>query len=184
MLELRTPRLLLSPIGPEEEEAFFSFLNEPQVRRYLCDDLPVPRELVQAHIAQSQRSFREWGFGLFSIFLVEEPGTFIGFTGLGHIDDSEDVEVWYALSPECWGRGLATEAAEAMLRFGFEQLGLRELWAGADLDNAASFRVMERLGMTRVGERLVGPRRMRALYYRLTRGEEGTDSGRGMRGMG
>jgi RimJ/RimL family protein N-acetyltransferase len=77
--------------------------------------------------------------------------------------------VWYGLSPEHWGRGLATEAAEAMLRFGFEQRELEEIWAGADLDNAASFRVMERLGMTRVGERVVGPQRVRALYYRRTR---------------
>jgi RimJ/RimL family protein N-acetyltransferase len=169
MLELRSHRLLLRPFAPEDEEALFRFLNEPQVRRYLCDDLPVPREMVQEHIALSQRNFREQGFGLFSLFLAEAPGTFIGFTGLGRIDDGEEVEVWYALAPEHWGRGLATEAAQAMLRFGFEQLGLPEIWAGADLDNAASFRVMERLEMTRVGERLVGPRRVRALYYRRSR---------------
>ncbi len=169
MLELRTPRLLFRPFGPEDEEALFQFLNEPRVRRYLCDDLPVPREMVQEQIALSQRNFRERGFGQFSLFREEAPGTFIGFTGLGCIDDSELVEVWYGLSPEHWGQGLATEAAGAMLRFGFEQLGLQEIWAGADLDNAASFRVMERLGMTRVGERVVGPRQVRALYYRLTR---------------
>ncbi|OJH41889.1 GNAT family N-acetyltransferase [Cystobacter ferrugineus] len=170
MLERRTPRLLLRPLGSGDEDAFHRLLNDPHVRRYLCDDLPVSREMVQEHIAFSQRSFRERGFGLFSLFLVEQPETFIGFTGLGRIDDGEEVELWYGLAPEHWGRGLATEAAEAMLRFGFEQLGMEELWAGADLDNAASFRVMERLGMTRVGERLVGPRHVRALYYRLTRG--------------
>jgi ribosomal-protein-alanine N-acetyltransferase len=169
MLELRTPRLLLRPFAPEDEEALFRFLNEPQVRRYLCDDLPVPREMVQEQIALSQRNFRERGFGLFSLFREERPEVFIGFTGLGRIDEGEDVELWYGLSPEHWGHGLATEAAEAMLRFGFEQVGLKEIWAGADLPNAASFRVMERLGMTRVGERVVGPRQVRALYYRLTR---------------
>ncbi len=169
MLELRTPRLLLRPFAPEDEEVLFGFLNEPRVRRYLCDDLPVPREMVQEQLALSERNFRERGFGLFSLFPAEAPGTFIGFTGLGRIDEGEEVELWYALSPGHWGQGLATEAAGAMLRFGFEQLGLQELWAGANLDNAASFRVMERLGMTPVGERLVGPRRVRALYYRLTR---------------
>jgi ribosomal-protein-alanine N-acetyltransferase len=169
MLELRTPRLLLRPFAPADEEALFRLLNEPQVRRYLCDDLPVPREMVQEHIALSQRNFRERGFGYFSLFPVERPEAFIGFTGLGCIDEGEEVEVWYGLSPEHWGHGLATEAAEAMLRFGFEQVGLREIWAGADLDNASSFRVMERLGMTRVGERRVGPRQVRALYYRLRR---------------
>ncbi|WNG38374.1 GNAT family N-acetyltransferase [Archangium violaceum] len=169
MLELRTSHLLLRPLGPEDEESLFRLLNEPRVRHYLCDDLPVSREMVQEHLAHSQQSFRERGFGLFSLFLKEQPGTFIGFTGLGRIDGGEEVEVWYALAPEHWGRGLATEAAEAMLRFGFEQLGLKEIWAGADLDNAASFRVMERLGMTRVGERIVGPRQVRALYYRRTR---------------
>ncbi|HYO72290.1 MAG TPA: GNAT family N-acetyltransferase [Archangium sp.] len=169
MLELRTPRLVLRPFGPEDEEVLFGFFNEPQVRRYLCDDLPVSREMVQEHIAVSQGNFRERGFGLFSLFLAEAPGTFIGFTGLGRIDEGEEVEVLFGLFPEHWGRGLATEAAEAMLRFGFEQLGLKEIWAGADLPNVASFQVMERLGMTRVGERLVGPRRVRALYYRRSR---------------
>src|SRR3712207_3263580 len=99
MLELRTHRLLLRPFGPEDEEALFRFLNEPQVRRYLCDDLPVPREMVQEQIALSQRNFRERGFGLFSLFQAAAPGTFIGLAGLGRIDDGEEVEVWYALAP-------------------------------------------------------------------------------------
>ncbi|WPB80533.1 GNAT family N-acetyltransferase [Archangium violaceum] len=59
--------------------------------------------------------------------MKEEPGTFIGFTGLGRIDEGEEVEVLYGLFPDYWGRGLATEATEAMLRFGFEQQGLKEI---------------------------------------------------------
>ena len=75
----------------------------------------------------------------------------------------------YGLLPGFWGRGLATEAAAAVLRFGFEQVGLEEIFAGADSGNAASVRCMERLGMSPAGERRVGPQQLPATYYRLTR---------------
>jgi RimJ/RimL family protein N-acetyltransferase len=63
------------------------------------------------------------------------------------------VELLYGLYQNFWGRGLATEAARAVLRFGFEEVGLEEILACADLDNPASVRVMERLGMSYAGER-------------------------------
>jgi RimJ/RimL family protein N-acetyltransferase len=56
-----------------------------------------------------------------------------------------------------------------VLRFGFEQVGLEEIFAGADFGNAASLRCMERLGMTDAGERRVGPDELPARYYRIRR---------------
>ncbi|HLM44934.1 MAG TPA: GNAT family N-acetyltransferase, partial [Myxococcaceae bacterium] len=59
--------------------------------------------------------------------------------------------------------------ARAVLRFGFEEVGLEEILACADLDNPASVRVMERLGMSYAGERRVGPEDPPTKYYRLRR---------------
>lgn len=169
MKALHTDRLLLRPFGLEDEEALFHLWNDPLVRRYLFDDQPVPREAVQEQIALSQQDFRERGFGEFALFLKEQPEELIGFCGLRRIEGSQDIEVLYGLLPGFWGRGLATEAAGAVLRFGFEQVGLEEIFAGADLANAASVRCMVRLGMASAGERLVGPQQIRATYYRISR---------------
>jgi len=169
MMDLRTQRLLLRPLSPEDEEALFRLWNDPQVRRYLWDDQPVAREVVREQLALSQQDFRERGFGLFGLFPAGQPGALIGFCGLRRIDGGEDVEVLYGLLPGFWKQGLATEAAQAVLRFGFEQVGLEQIFAGADLDNAASLRCMQRLGMSDAGERRVGPQQLPARYYRLAR---------------
>jgi ribosomal-protein-alanine N-acetyltransferase len=169
MTELRTARLLMRPFHTEDEEALFHLWNDPQVRRYLWDDQPVSREVVRQQIALSEQDFRQRGLGEFCLFLTEHPGALIGFCGLRGIDGGPEIEVLYGLRPEFWGRGLATEAAQAVLRFGFEQVGLSEIFAGADFDNAASLRCMERLGMTDAGERRVGPAALPARYYRIRR---------------
>lgn len=168
MLELRTDRLLLRPFRPEDEDALFHLWNDPQVRRYLWDDEPVSMEEVRKQIAISQRDFRERGFGEFALFLAGQPAL-IGFCGLKRLDEGEEIEVLYGLLPAFWGRGLATEAARAVLRLGFERLGLEEILAGADPGNAASLRCMRRLGMSDAGERRVGPKHLLARYYRLAR---------------
>jgi RimJ/RimL family protein N-acetyltransferase len=168
-MELRTYRLLLRPFRPADEEELFHLWNDPQVRRFLWDDQPVAREVVREQIALSQRDFRERGFGMFTLHLADPPGQLIGFCGLRRIDAGEEIEVLYGLLPGFWKRGLATEAAQAVLRLGFEHLGLEEILAGADFDNAASLRCMQRLGMSDAGERRVGPQRLPARYYRLAR---------------
>jgi RimJ/RimL family protein N-acetyltransferase len=73
------------------------------------------------------------------------------------------MEVFYLLDPLFQGRGLATEAAQAVVRFGFEILELPEIHAGADVPNAPSFRVMERLGMSPAFD--TGPEARRIRYY-------------------
>src|SRR5262245_39721248 len=101
-MELHTARLLLRPVRAEDEEALFRLWNDPQVRRYLWDDQSVAREVVQEQIAFSQQEFRERGFGMFGLFLMERPGDLIGFCGLRRIDDGTDVEVLYGLLPDLW----------------------------------------------------------------------------------
>jgi RimJ/RimL family protein N-acetyltransferase len=64
-----------------------------------------------------------------------------------------DVEILYAVGPELWRRGYATEAARAVLCWAFEFTDLPRVFAGADAGNTASFRVMEKLGMRFAGNR-------------------------------
>src|SRR5262249_12966538 len=152
--EVRTARLRLRPFAPEHEPGLEALWNDPDVRRYLWDDEPVPSPLVREQIEASRRSFRERGFGHFAFWPLAapaDPASIAGFGGLRTIGADHEVELLYAVSPALGRRGLATEAAGAVLRFGFEEAGLAEILAGADPPNAASFRVMERLGIRSCG---------------------------------
>ena len=147
---LETSRLILLPFALTDLDFLHGLWTEPLVRRYLWDDLVIGREQAQAIIEASQESFAEHGFGFWRIALIESEAS-IGFCGLRHFSNTQTggnrVEILYGLTPTQWGKGLAAEATQAVLRFGFESLHLEQIYAGADTPNVASFRVMERLGM-------------------------------------
>ena len=79
---------------------------------------------------------------------VAGEGRLIGNCGVRLAEAGAEVgDLGYEIAPATWGQGYAAEAAEAMMRFGFEELGLHRIWAHAVAENAASQRVMEKLGM-------------------------------------
>jgi RimJ/RimL family protein N-acetyltransferase len=88
--------------------------------------------------------FDERGFGQWAVFLKSEP-PLIGFCGFRLRDSTP--ELLYGLAQPYWGQGLATEAARAVLRHGFEHCGLTRIVAATDPPNQASVRVLEHLGM-------------------------------------
>jgi ribosomal-protein-alanine N-acetyltransferase len=112
------------------------------------------------------RSFDEHGFGFWSIRTRETPA-FAGFCGLRRFGDPTRVEVLYGLDPAYTGLGLATEASRAALRFGFEHCRLERIYAGADAPNTASFRVMQRLGMSLAED--LAEEGEKTIYYALSR---------------
>jgi ribosomal-protein-alanine N-acetyltransferase len=91
----------------------------------------------------------ERGFGRFAV-TDKRDGEFIGYSGLGVYDNR--VELNYGLSKQHWGKGYATEAALACLRYGFEELKLDRIAAVARVENIASQRVAENIGMEYEGE--------------------------------
>ncbi|HEU4407838.1 MAG TPA: GNAT family N-acetyltransferase [Polyangiaceae bacterium] len=150
VIELRTPRLLLRP-WREGDRAPFATLNaDPQVVEFLPG--PLSRDESDALVDRIVEHFARHGFGLWA---VEAPGAepFVGMVGLSvpsfEAHFTPCVEVGWRLDARCWGRGYASEAAAEALRFGFEQLGLREIVSFTVPANLRSRRVMERLGMTR-----------------------------------
>jgi ribosomal-protein-alanine N-acetyltransferase len=123
---------------------------DPVIRKYLWDDQIIPRETAVEVIESSRETFKEHGFGLWAVSLRDDSGL-IGFCGLRHFEDGQnekpEVEILYGIVPEHCGKGLATEAAKAVLKYGFEEKKLKQIYAGADPPNTASFRVMEKINM-------------------------------------
>ena len=164
---LASDRLRLRPFASDDESALLALFNIPEVRRYLWDDLPVSRATVAETIAWTRTALHRDGLGHFTLRLAEEPERVRGFAGLRPFGEPERIELLYALEPRLWGRGLATEAAQALLAYGFARLDLAEIFAGADPPNTASFRVMERLGMAWAFDIEIGGNPAR--YYRIGR---------------
>jgi len=109
------------------------------------------REESDAAVTSLQKSIGERGWGFWAVE-VRGVSSFIGFVGLAvprmtaHFTPC--VEIGWRLAPEFWGRGYATEAANASLRYGFEQLILKEIVAFTVPLNERSRAVMKRIGMT------------------------------------
>lgn len=164
--QLETVRLSLRPFVAKDVDDLHQLWTDPDVRRYLWDNLTISRDQAEAEIIKSTESFNNRGFGCWSVFLKENDAALIGFCGLRVFGTPDEIEILYGIHPSHWGKGLATEAAEAILNFGFQVCRLPKIYAGADPPNTASFRVIEKLGMTYDGLRIVNG--LEAVYYCLT----------------
>ncbi len=159
---VHTDRLVLIPISQEDTVFLQEHWSDPQVRRYLWDDRIVTSEQVQEIVSASEREFRDIGCGYWIIRhrLHDQP---VGFAGLRRFGDGNETELLYGIQPAHQGHGFATEAARAVLKWGFEECDLRRIYAGTDPPNTDSIRVIERLGMTFQGERVIDG--VPAVYY-------------------
>jgi [ribosomal protein S5]-alanine N-acetyltransferase len=144
---IETDRLRLRPFTLEDVEALHNLWTEPEVREYLWDNEVIARERVQSLIATSVTSFEDHGFGLWAV-LPRKEESLIGFCGYWFFHEPPQLELLYGLSAKHWRQGLATEAARAMLKYGFEELSFERIAASTDAANLASSRVMERAGMS------------------------------------
>jgi RimJ/RimL family protein N-acetyltransferase len=147
---LSTERLVLRPVTADDHAALLAHWTEPDVRRFLFDGAALSAGEVTETIAESIRDFAASGYGIWLI----EPGSgtgsgagLVGTAGLRPLEESGQ-EIFYSLAPGAWGRGYATEAARAVVKYGLGALGLPEVLAEVDEGNAASVAVVKRLGMT------------------------------------
>jgi RimJ/RimL family protein N-acetyltransferase len=144
--ELRTDRLLLRQWRESDYKQFATMNRDPVVMEHFPGLMEEQDSERMAHEMGTQIAGRGWG--LWAVELHGGPA-FAGFVGLNVPRFMPDeVEVGWRLIAEVWGRGYATEAAGAAVRFGFEDLRLREIISFTTPSNLRSRRVMERLGMT------------------------------------
>jgi RimJ/RimL family protein N-acetyltransferase len=140
--------------------------NETGVRRFLWDDRPVEMATIQDLISRSTRMFSTEGIGLFGI-RKHGSESLIGFCGLVRFAGMNEPELAYELTPRAWDDGLATEASVACLRHALTGGGLARVIAGVDAENAASLRVIEKLGMSAAGR--LNSNVPEASYYAVSR---------------
>ena len=145
MTSLDTARLHLRVFRNEDLDDLARLLSDPDVMKYVSNGQPISREEADIALQSIVRHWREHGFGRWAIF-DRATNRFVGFGGLRSLMGIP--EVVYHLAKEYWGRGLATELANASLQFGFETHSFDRIVAVAKPLNAASIHVMEKIGMT------------------------------------
>lgn len=146
MIELLTERLRLHPLEHEDLDDLWRLDSDEAVMRYVGSgpvaDQAAHRERMHELIVR----FADSPFGLWGIRKIEDD-TFYGIALLIPFEDSPDMEIGYRLLPEAWGKGVATEAGRALIRYGFEALRLGRIVGVTHPDNAASRRVLTKLGL-------------------------------------
>jgi [ribosomal protein S5]-alanine N-acetyltransferase len=143
---LATGRLVLRPVTLSDHAAVLAHWTTPDVRRFLFDGGIVSDDEVTEAIEDSARDFAAAGYGLWLI-REKDRADLVGTAGLRPLEDL-GLEIFYSLAPGSWGQGYATEAARTVVEHALGPLGLPEVLAEVDAGNAASIRVIERLGMT------------------------------------
>jgi RimJ/RimL family protein N-acetyltransferase len=151
-MTLRTSRLVLREWRDEDREPFAAMCADPEVMRFYRQPLG-DRAASDAWIDRMRRHNDEHGFAYWAVERAGEAGL-IGAVGLSRVSPprfpfAPAVEIGWRLARPHWGKGCATEAAHAALDDGFARLGLAEIVAFTVPLNERSWRVMERLGMTR-----------------------------------
>ena len=146
--QLTTSRLTLRPFGPGDVDDVFQYASDPEWAEYLLDAVPQPytrrnaEEFIAGRMVAPGTEF-PWaivldGAGIGGIILTVDPPHDVG-------------ELHYALARSHWGQGLMTEAARAVVDWGFGKRGLQRIGSDTDIRNRPSWRVMEKLGMVREG---------------------------------
>jgi ribosomal-protein-alanine N-acetyltransferase len=146
---LETKRLILRRLTLDDLDALFTLYRDAEVRKYFPEGTLTYAETREELEWIINVYYGQYGFGLWAT-LHKETGEFIGRCGLipWTIEQRPEVEVAYMLAKAYWGQGLATEAAQAIVHYGFEQLQLSRLICLVDPANQASSKVARKIGMT------------------------------------
>jgi len=151
---IETERLLLRCWNASDLDPFSEMGQDPEVMRHFPKFLSreecevMIRDRIEAHLERH-------GFGFWAVERIDDQA-FLGFVGIAHVGFAcpieGEVEIGWRLARHAWGKGYAFEAASAAMEFGFGNLGLDRIVAMTVIGNEPSWRLMEKLGMTRTPE--------------------------------
>lgn len=145
----QTSRLILRKFNESDVDALLSFRGDPEVMRFSITG-PETREDIQTkYLPSCLRRYSRDGLGQWAV-VRKTDGMCVGECGIcaQEIEGKKEFEISYRMRRDCWGNGLATEAARACADYGFKKAGLRRLISIIESENAASIRVAEKMGMT------------------------------------
>jgi ribosomal-protein-alanine N-acetyltransferase len=151
---IETPRVLLRPFNRGDLPDFIRIASQEEVLKFLPgSDRMTPEELedvfgwlLRCYETNTCERIEKYTLPI----VLKDTGEIVGWCGLGPLQfDGSQIEIYFVISSEYWGMGLATEAACALLAYAFDRLGLQRVVAVVNPANRASIRVIHKLGMRR-----------------------------------
>lgn len=144
---ITTRRLVLRPFTMNDRDVLFAIVQEPDIFRYFPTQEAWPLEKVERYINYQIAHWKKFNYGHWAV-VMRETGQIIGWNGLEYLPDTDETEVGYLISMAFWGKGYATESANAAINFGRKKIGLKEIIGLTHPQNIASQRVLEKSGLS------------------------------------
>jgi ribosomal-protein-alanine N-acetyltransferase len=149
-LQLETERLLLRPFEFSDAESMFALDSNPKVHLYLGNNPVTSIDQCYAYIESIRNQYSKNGIGRFIIELIDTQEV-IGWAGLKLVTEEENdhvnfYDVGYRLQEKYWGKGYASEAAQAWVDFAFKKMKIPTMYAMAHINNAGSNKIIQKMG--------------------------------------
>lgn len=145
---LTTDRVFLRKITLDDAEDIFSFTSNPKTSEVLTwnahKDIHKTKSFIQnAIIDKYEKNLAaQWGIEL------KENRKIIGIAGfINYWEEHDKAEITFVLSPDYWGKGYMPEALNAILDYGFKEMGLHRIEAKCEIDNYSSEKALQKIGM-------------------------------------
>jgi RimJ/RimL family protein N-acetyltransferase len=149
-VQVDTERLHLRPLAMSDSADLYRLQRDPEMMRYLGDGRPYAEHQSRTWLEWNVAMWETEGYGFWAA-LDGTDGAFLGWIGVTKVFDPPELahesELGWFVDRRRWGQGLATEGARQALTFAFDELDLPRVIARYNADNAASGRVMEKIGM-------------------------------------
>ena len=148
---IETKRLILREMEKTDLQGIFELDSDPAVHRYLGEKPITSLEEAASTINYIRKQYEEDGIGRWAV-IDKMTNEFIGWAGLKYEKEVREemcyYDLGYRLKEKFWGIGIATETAYESLNYGFDVLNLQEIYAGAHIENIASNKVLQKIGLT------------------------------------
>ena len=150
----QTPHLILRQFTEADAHLILALNSDPEIVKYVHEPILKTEEqaqkiLLDIILPQYKNNLGRWAIH------TKDNMDFIGWCGLKYRTDLHEIDLGYRLMQKAWGKGYATEAAQYSLDHGFQTLNLKLITGRAHIENLASIKVLEKIGMNFIGEGIV-----------------------------
>ena len=149
-VHIETDRLIMRELEESDADGIYQLDSDPEVHEFLGRKPIKTIDEARNIISVVREQYIKNGIGRWAI-IDKETKDFIGWTGLKYEEELRKefsyYDIGYRLRKKYWGMGIATESALECLKYGFEKLNLKEIGAVADVDHAASNKILKRIGL-------------------------------------
>ena len=146
--KIESERLLIRPFQLGDEVAMYELNSNPIVQKYTGDKMIQSVEEAEELMTNVVfNDYKSYGYGRLAV-IYKPDNKLIGFTGFKYLPELSGTDLGYRFLPDYWGKGIATESSIMSLKFGFEELGLKKIYAFAETENKASGAVLIKVGFT------------------------------------